>query len=382
MKRTQEAFSVLGIFDTPDALIRAIGEVKGKTGHRLEAYTPYPVHGLDRALGYRKSPIGGMVFVMGFIGAVSALVLELWTSGWDYPLVTAGKPVLSWEAFIPILFEITVLFAALAAGLGMLLLLNRLPALRHPMLRTRSMALLTRDRFGLAVESAGEPLDTGALAALLGKAGALEIEVVEPSPARGPASPKALATGLAMILLACLAAAGTTYWGIKLFPRVIPMVHMLDQPRLDPQSGSPFFADGSGMRPPVEGTVSQGAPPYLPRNRQEAEGLVNPLPGTAAVFRRGRAVYDTHCAVCHGLLGNGEGSLTAAYGARPTRLTAGAGRALSDGAIYHVIVAGKNAMPPYASDLTEDERWAAVHYVRVLERALDALDTDFQEGAR
>jgi mono/diheme cytochrome c family protein len=382
MNPAQGPFSVLGLFDTPDALLEAIGKVKGRTGHRLEAYTPYPVHGLDRALGYRKSPIGGMVFVMGFIGALSALVLELWTSGWDYPLVTAGKPVVSWEAFVPILFEITVLFAALTAGLGMLLLLNRLPGLRHPMLRSRSMALLTRDRFGLAVESAGEPLDAQALALLLEEAGAAAVEVMEPVPAPGPASPKLLAAALGAILLACLAAAGTTYWGIKLFPRLIPMVHMLDQPRLDPQSGSPFFADGSGMRPPVAGTVSQGAPPGLPPNAEEASRLVNPLPGNAAVFRRGRAVYDTHCAVCHGLLGNGEGFLTDAYGARPTRLTAGAGRELSDGTIYHVIVTGKNAMPPYSSDLAEEERWAAVHYGRARARALDALDTDFEGGAR
>ncbi|NLV30427.1 MAG: DUF3341 domain-containing protein [Acidobacteria bacterium] len=382
MNPAQGPFSVLGLFDTPDALLEAIGKVKGRTGHRLEAYTPYPVHGLDRALGYRKSPIGGMVFVMGLIGALSALVLELWTSGRDYPLVTAGKPVFSWEAFVPILFEITVLFAALTAGLGMLLLLNRLPGLGHPMLRSRSMALLTRDRFGLAVESAGEPLDAQALALLLEEAGAAAVEVVERPPAPGPASPKLLAATLGAILLACLAAAGTTYWGIKLFPRLIPMVHMLDQPRLDPQSGNPFFADGSGMRPPVAGTVSQGAPPGPLPNEEEASRLVNPLPGSAAVFRRGRAVYDTHCAVCHGLLGNGEGFLTDAYGASPTRLTAGAGRELSDGAIYHVIVTGKNAMPPYSSDLAEEERWAAVHYVRVLERALNALDTDFEGGAR
>ena len=89
---------------------------------------------------------------MGLIGAISALAFELWTSGVDYPLVTAGKPFFSWEAFVPIMFEVTVLFACFTAGLGMLLLLNRLPFFRHPMLRSKSMPLITRDKFALAVE--------------------------------------------------------------------------------------------------------------------------------------------------------------------------------------------------------------------------------------
>ena len=116
-------FSVLGIFDTPQQLLDAIPAVKGKVPGRLEAYSPYPIHGLDKALGLRKSPVGGMVFVMGLIGAIAGLGFEMWTSGADYPLITAGKPYFSWEAFVPIMFEVTVLFACFTSGLGMLLLL-------------------------------------------------------------------------------------------------------------------------------------------------------------------------------------------------------------------------------------------------------------------
>ena len=137
-------FSVLGLFENPQQLVDAIPDVKASVRGLVEAYTPYPIHGIEKALGLKKSPVAGMVLVMGAIGAVSALGLQFWTSGVDYPLVTMGKPYFSWEAFIPIMFELMVLFAAFTAGLGMLLLLNRLPFLRHPMLGAESMSRITR----------------------------------------------------------------------------------------------------------------------------------------------------------------------------------------------------------------------------------------------
>ena len=93
------------------------------------------MHGLDRALGLRRSPLGGMVMVMGILGALTALLFQWWVSAVDYPLVTGGKAPSSWQAFVPIMFEVTVLFATFTAGLGMLLLLNRLPFFGHPVLQ-------------------------------------------------------------------------------------------------------------------------------------------------------------------------------------------------------------------------------------------------------
>ena len=89
-----------------------------------------------------------------------------------------------------------------------------------------------------------------------------------------------------------------------------------------------------------------------------------------------------NCSPCHGLLGNGVPSLTPAYGAKPANLTSQTIRDYPDGKIYHVIVSGKNAMPNYAAELTQDERWAAVHYVRALQRALNARDSDIPEETR
>jgi cytochrome c5 len=374
----KRVFSVLGLFDSAPLLMHAIPEVKAKVSARLEAYTPFPVHGMDKALGLRKSPVAGMVLAMGIIGAIAGIALELWTSGIDYPQMTAGKPFFSWEAFIPIMFEVMVLFACFTAGLGMLLLLNRLPFFRHPMLQSKAMAQITRDKFALAVEADGDVLDVDAIASALKQAGSISVETIEaPEPIR-IASPSFLFTVLLAIGISSAAAGYATYWAIKLFPVSIPMAHMLDQPRLDPQRPSSFFKDGFGMRMPVPGTVARESLPYSIGSEEEAGALVNPLPRTEQVLQQGRQAYRNFCAVCHDIRGNGTPTLTAAYGAKPANLVSRTIIDLPDGKIHHVILVGKNAMPAYAADLNADERWAAVHYVRALQRASNAKDEDFK----
>jgi mono/diheme cytochrome c family protein len=379
---SNQTFSILGLFDSAQQLMDAIPAVKEKVSARLEAYTPYPIHGMNEALGLRKSPIGGMVFIMGLIGAIAAMGFELWTEGSDYALITAGKPYFSWQAFVPIMFEVTVLFACFTSGLGMLFLLNRLPFFRHPMLRSKSMPHITRDKFALAVEADGQVLDVDAIAAVLRETGAQAIEVIEQPAPPGPISPNFLFRVVLGIGISCFVAGYLTYWGVKLFPVSIPVVHMLDQPRLDPQREDSFFKDGLGMRVPVSGTVPRGQLPYTIQKQEDAAVLANPLPRTEGVLKKGRQTFNTYCTVCHGLLGTGEPMLTAAYGAKPANLVAEKIRDYSDGMIYHTIMTGKNAMPSYAADLSEEERWSVVHYVRALQRALNAKDEDIPKEVR
>ena len=374
----RRVFSILGLFDSAHALLQAIPEVKPKVTAQLEAYSPFPIHGIDTILGHRKSPITGMVLIMGIIGAISAMAFQLWTGGHDYPLITAGKPYFAWEAYIPITFEITVLFATFTAGLGMLFLLSRLPFFRHPMLRSESIRLITRDKFALAVESGGAELDAEAIASILKQAGAKSVEVIEAPEPIGLVSPRFIMMVLFAIGISSAAAGYLTYWATKLFPVSPPIVHMLDQPRSDPQRSSTFFKDRFGMRMPVAGTVMRGSSPYPIANQEAARELVNPLPRTKIILMQGKQAYANYCSVCHGILGDGALTLTAAYGAKPANLVSRAMIELEDGEIYHAIVTGKNAMPAYSADLTVNERWAAVHYVRVLQRAMNAKDKDIQ----
>jgi len=372
-----KAFAVLGLFDSADALMKAIPKVKARKLGRLETYTPYPIHGMDDALELRRSPLGGMVLVMGVIGALTALGFQYWISAIDYPIVTGGKPPWSWEAFIPIMFEVTVLFATFTAGLGMLLLLNKLPFFGHPVLNAKAMRAITRDRFALAVEADPE-LDAEAARTALAAAGAVEIEVLD-APEQAPflTSDFILRT-LGGIFVACLVSGFVMFWAIKLFPVLPPMSHMQDQPRLSAQQASTFFKDGRGMRMPVTGTVARGYLPSATGTQEEAAALPNPLPRTPEVFAQGKAAFTNRCAVCHGAIGNGTGSLTAAYGAKPANLQAQQFRDYADGKLYWVIVNGKNAMPGHAADLDENQRWAVVHYVRALQRAQNAKDEDLR----
>ena len=370
-----DTFAVLGLFDDPEALLAVIPAVKDRRLGRLEAYTPYPVHGLVQALGNRRSPVAGMVFVMGILGAVTAFLFQYWVSAVDYPIVTGGKAPSSWQAFVPIMFEVMVLFATFTAGLAMLLLLNRLPFFGHPMLSAKAIQGITRDRFALAVEADG-PFDPDAARAALAAAGAREIEAL-PAPDRGPfLTATYIQRSLAGIAGACVVAGLAMYGAIKVFPVVPPISHMLDQPRLDPQATRAFFPDGRGMRLPVAGTVARDHLPPPFATPEAAAGLVNPLPRTPEVLGRGRSEFQIRCAVCHGPLGNGSGSLSAAYGAKPANLLAPNFRAYSDGQIYGTLVLGKNTMPSYAADLSEPDRWAVVHYVRALQRAGNAKDED------
>jgi cytochrome c5 len=372
-------YMVIGLFDSPDSLMHAIASLKAKGIRNLEAYTPYPIHGIDDALGLKRSPLGAMVMVMGIIGALTALGFQFWISAIDYPIVTGGKPPWSWEAFVPIMFEVTVLFATFTAGLGMLFLLNRLPFFGHPVINSKSMARITRDQYALAIErdeAAGAPLDTIAAKDAFQAVGALSIETV-PSPAKAPIfTSEFILRSLGAIVSACLVTALLMYWTIKLFPELPPMSHMLEQPKLLPQQSSKFFRDGHGMRLPPKGTVARGYLGLGSVSQNDAASLVNTLPRNLEFLEIGKRKFTERCAVCHGALANGVGSLTAAYGGKPANLQSEQFKKYTDGQIYWVIVNGKNAMPSHAADLSPDQRWAVVHYVRALQRAQDAKDSD------
>jgi mono/diheme cytochrome c family protein len=378
---SETSYAVLGLFDSPDALMQAIPKIRATKLGTVEAYTPYPIHGIDEALGLRRSPLGGMVLVMGILGALTAFGFEYWISAIDYPIITGGKAANSWEAFIPIMFEVTVLFATFTAGLGMLLLLNKLPLFGHPVLSSKSITGITRDRYALALEAESDAFDSAAAVRALAAAGAVEVEVL-PAPDRSPflTSDYILRT-LGGIFVACMVSGIGMFFATKWFPLLPPMRHIEDQPRLNAQKASTFFKDGHGMQQPVPGTVARGYLPTATGTQEEAASLINPLPRTKVVFALGHKAYASRCEVCHGALANGVGSLTAAYGGKPANLQAQQFRDYPDGKLYWAIVNGKNAMPSHAPYLTEQERWAVIHYVRALQRAQNAKDEDLKAVA-
>ena len=132
-----------------------------------------------------------------------------------------------------------------------------------------------------------------------------------------------------------------------------------------------FKAQKEGaMRMPVEGTVPRDFMPYAYSKDPEAAGreLKNPLKPTLLVLKRGQAVFNTYCIVCHGPAGEGNGFVVPKF-PRPPSLQSDKVRTWPDGRIYHVITMGQNLMPSYASQVAPGDRWAVIHYVRALQRS-------------
>ncbi|MBI5623287.1 MAG: DUF3341 domain-containing protein [Elusimicrobia bacterium] len=372
----ENPLAVLGLFKTPKALLEAVPELSSRGLGRLEAYTPYPIHGLSQALGLRRTPLAGMVMVMGAAGTAAAFLFQWWMNAYDYPLVTGGKPLASWQAFVPIMFEVTVLFASFTAWLGAVILLCRLPKLWHPVLGSKAMPGITCDRFALSIEAENESFDSDKARQALVEAGASDVELVIPLPEAEPAS---LAFLLRLACAGTLAAAFAglaMYWTIKLFPLFPPMSRMLSQPKLDSRQPAGFFADAGGAIPSAPGAVARGRLPYPFKTPEEAAVLADPLPRDMETLRKGRAKFDAVCKVCHGPLADGKPTLTKAYGATPADLQAARYLTFPDGSVFHTITKGKNSMPSFSAVLTEDERWQVVQYLRALQRARNAKDSD------
>jgi hypothetical protein len=170
----KEIAGVIGYFDEPGALVEAAHKVRSAGVKDFDAFTPYPVHGLESAHGLERSPLPFVTFAAGIVGCVSGFSLQYWTSAVSWPLIVGGKPFNSWPAFIPITFEATILFAGLATAAGMIII-NGLPNITRRAFDPK----LTRDRFALLIESKkGEPFNETEAQATLKKFGAKDVQTV------------------------------------------------------------------------------------------------------------------------------------------------------------------------------------------------------------
>jgi hypothetical protein len=171
-------FGVVAEFGSPADLYHACERVRDAGFTRWDAHTPFPVHGLEGAMGLKRSLLPWIVLVAGLTGAALGFLLQLWVHTTAYPLVISGKPLNSWPAFIPITFELGVLFAAFGAVFGMLGL-NRLPMHYHPLFRSKVFERVTDDAFFISIESWDPRFDAAATPKLLESLGARTVEVVE-----------------------------------------------------------------------------------------------------------------------------------------------------------------------------------------------------------
>ena len=122
-------YGLLAEFESPDDLLAAAKETFAAGYRKIDAYSPMPVHGLGEAIGFPRTRLPWLVFAFGLLGAITGYSLCYWVSAIDYPLNIAGKPLHSGPMFIPVTFELTILFAALSSAFGMFIANGPAPAL-------------------------------------------------------------------------------------------------------------------------------------------------------------------------------------------------------------------------------------------------------------
>jgi hypothetical protein len=173
----RKTVGLVGLYDNVDDLMRAAETMRDRGYDKWDCHTPYPVHGLDRAMGLKESPVGLVTLAAGFIGLASAIALTGGLSVWQYPIRIGGKALFSWQAFVPIFFELFVLFAAIAT-LGAVIVFCRLGRWHSPLHDSGIMGEITSDRFAIVLDSSGGQGSDGELRAALEETGCKDIRAL------------------------------------------------------------------------------------------------------------------------------------------------------------------------------------------------------------
>ena len=176
--RSNQHVGLLAEYENPGALVHAVEGLRERGYTQLDTFTPFPVHGMDRAMGLPVSKLGFLVFVGGATGAFLGWLLQYWTSYVDYPINISNKPLFAFESSIPIIFELTILFSALTA-IGGMLALNGLPKPYNPLFHSDRFARATDDGFFLHVSMRDGQFARDETASDLRALGALHVEYVD-----------------------------------------------------------------------------------------------------------------------------------------------------------------------------------------------------------
>jgi hypothetical protein len=399
-----ELYGYLAEYDTPGELVEASRKVRDAGYTEFDCYSPFPVHGIDTAMGIKRTILPLLVFGGGFTGAVGGLLLQWYCNAHAWTWNISGKPTWSIPANIPIAYECAILLAVFASFFGMWIL-NKLPQVWHPLFRSDRFLRSTDDGFFLAIDARDRRFDAAKTRALLQEAGAIAIEDVhhDPDPAK-KTMPKWItafivaSTAFALIPFAIAAKARNSHspeGHIHIFP------DMDFQPYYKSDTAMDMMPDGRANRGEIQGTVARGS-------LQTAEDFYHGLEGGDGgpkwltgfpkaypdghafsvdmdLLNRGKNRYEIYCTPCHGYDGRGNGMV-------PERVKQGGGAwqarnlveaptpdgkggavvTMPNGQLFNTISNGYNTMMGYAAQIPHADRWAIVAYIRALQRAQNA----------
>ena len=364
-------------FTDPLLLLEAVKRLRLEGFRVIDTYSPFPVHGMDEAIGLKPSRLPRACLGFGLLGLATALGVQIWTSAYDYPLIVGGKPLVSLPAFIPVAFELTVLMAGLGVVGSLFIAAGMRPRFKMPDLHPG----VNDDRFVVAAEIQAGASFAG-VQSLLAGLGALDTELLVDDRREQPASlldreasPLAflLAALPAVLVLVALPLLNRDY-----LKRNLTWDGGMGEPvayqSFDPH---PSLPGGQVLQTPPAGTVSRKGLVPLPYGPGKAEAeragleLQNPLQPTQANFSRGKLVYDRSCAACHGQDGDNNSSVIVARGLlAPAILVAPIIRNMPDGRIFHVATfGGPEKMKGLGDLISREDRWKVVLYIRELQKA-------------
>jgi len=378
--RSREVYGVTALFETPDEIMYAAGETVKAGYEKFDVNTPYPVHGMDDVMKLKRTKLGYATFIFGSLGTITALVMIWFMSGFDYKNLIGGKPFFSVTPSIPIAFELTVLLGAVFTIIFTLFIFNKLPKINHPLMDTDYMKRVSSDKYGVVILAEDKKFDVAKVKAFFESIGGKDVTIVyefqydELSARKAIFNPKFIM----LMIAAAIVTAGITYVSLNVMLNYQPFNWMQRQFKVNAQTENKFYSDSRGMREPVSGTVSRNWKNYYTQGSPDSSliQLSNPLPVNKQTLELGKQKFETFCSPCHGYYARGDSRLNGQFPNPPTLLS---DKVMNwkDGNIYFVIVNGQNIMPSYAKQTSDDERWAIIHYIRALQRAQNAKDTDF-----
>jgi len=397
-----ELYGVLAEFDTPGELVTAARKVKDAGYTEFDCFSPFPVHGIDPAMGVKRTILPLVIFGGGFTGALGGLALQWYCNAHAWTWNISGKPTWSIPANIPIAYECGILLAVLTSFFGMWAA-NKLPQVWHPFFRSERFGRVTDDGFFLGIQSSDERFEHAQTKKLLEDAGAIAVEDChrETDPAR-KTMPKWItafivaSTAFALIPFAIAAKARTSKSSephIHIFP------DMDFQPKYKSDTAMDMFPDDRANRGDIEGTVARG---WLAEDDLFYRGLA---PGDNGVqwttgfpteypdgekfvvddklLARGQKRFNIYCTPCHGYDGRGQGMVPTraalngpTWSVRNLVDPIGVVATMPNGQLFNTISNGFNTMLGYAAQIPHADRWAIVAYVRALQRAQNATAED------
>lgn len=391
-----ELHGLLAEFDTPGALIEAARKVKNHGYTEFDCYSPFPVHGIDDAMGIKRTRLPLMVFAGGLAGLCGGVLLQWWMNAYNWPWNVGGKPTWSIPANVPIAYETTILLSVLTTFFGMWAA-NKLPQVWHPFFRLDRFAKVTDDGLFLGIEASDQRFELEQTKQMLVAAGATHVEEchVDTSP-EARTVPRWIYG--AMIVLTVLAVIPFILaWRAQGAKSSQPHWHVFSdmdfQPKAKSDQAFREFPDGRANRGAIAGTIARGslnADDAYYRGLRDGQWITE-LPASlkvdAKLLDRGQERFNIYCAPCHGYDGQGHGMVP-----ERVKLAGGAWEAanlttperikLPNGQLFNTISNGANTMMGYAAQIPVHDRWAILLYVRALQRGQNATAAEIPAGVQ